>query len=439
MKIKKTENLTNCNCGKPHLSKIKNIIIGKKAVEQLPDELKKMCAKKVFVLADINTYPIAGKRITEFLVNNDISYSEYIFREERLEPDEKAVGSAVMHYDASCDVIVAIGSGVINDIGKILANIADVPYIIVATAPSMDGYASASSSMAMDGVKVTLSSKCPEIIIGDIDILKTAPDKMLKSGLGDMLAKYISICEWRISHEITGEYYCETIAQLVREALHKCITNVDGLLKREDEALKAVFEGLVICGEAMSFAGLSRPASGVEHYLSHIWDMRGLEFGTPVDFHGIQCAVGTLVASKLYEQIKAITPDLAKAMAYAGSFDNKKWNGALREFLGKGAEAMIALEEKEQKYNIDKHKERIKIIAEKWDRILDIIDEEVPESAEIEKLLDKIHAPKTLEDIGLESSLLPMTFKASKDIRDKYVLSRLAWDLGIIEELDYSI
>ena len=437
MKMNSIQTFDKCICGKTHLSQIKSKIIGKNALEQLPVELEKLGAKKVFLLSDINTYSLAGEKIMTLLSDNGILYSSYVFFHRSPEPDEEAVGAAVMHYDKSCEVIVGLGSGVINDIGKILSNITDTPYVIVATAPSMDGYASSTSSMVMDGVKVSLSSKCPEIIIGDVDLLKTAPDKMLKSGLGDMLAKYISICEWRISHEITGEYYCETIAQLVRNALHECIVHVDGLLRREDEAVKAVFEGLVICGEAMGFAGVSRPASGVEHYLSHIWDMRALEFGTNADLHGIQCAIGTLVAAKVYEQVKKVTPDVEKAMAYVEKFDRGKWNNELRAFLGKGAEAMILLEKREQKYNVDRHRERIKVIVEKWDRILSIIEEEVPESSEIEELLDKINAPKVLEDIGLESSILPMTFKTSKDIRDKYVLSRLVWDLGIIDELKF--
>ncbi len=151
----------------------------------------------------------------------------------------------MMHYDPTCDIVVAVGSGVMNDIGKIVANVTSNPYVIVGTAPSMDGYASGTSSMAMDGLKVSLPSACANVIIGDIDILKEAPKRLLQAGLGDMLAKYVSICEWRIANLITGEYYCETIAQMVRDALKKCADNAEGLLQREEEAIKAVFEGLI--------------------------------------------------------------------------------------------------------------------------------------------------------------------------------------------------
>lgn len=424
-----------CDCGKEHIFE-SDVVVGSGVLTDLPSILKSKNFKKPFVFADNNTYFAAGKKVINLLNDNGFETNKYVFNKDNLEPDESNVGLAIMHYYPNSDVIIGVGSGVINDICKIVAATANKPYIIVATAPSMDGYASASSSMTMEGLKISLDSKCADVILGDLDILCDAPLKMMISGLGDMLAKYVSICEWRIAHIITGEYYCEDVANLVRTALKKCVDNADGLLKRDKEAVKAVFEGLVLCGAAMKFAGVSRPASGVEHYLSHIWDMRGAEFGTPVSFHGIQCGIGTLIAVKLYEQIKTITPDSEKALDYVSKFNFDVWSSELRKFIGKGAECMIALEKKEQKYNKAAHAERLEKIINNWNCILKIIDEELPSSKEIEELLDKLGAPKTLEDIGLHNNLLPITFKATKDIRDKYVLSRLCWDLGIIDGMD---
>lgn len=423
----------NCKCGKQHIF-TSEVVVKEGAILELPRLLKQYDAKKIFLVADQNTYAAAGKAVTE-VIENSVKIASCIFGEDALEPDEYSVGRAIMYYEADCDMVIGVGSGVINDISKIVANVAGKPYIIVGTAPSMDGYASATSSMTRDGLKISLPSKCADVIIGDLDVLCQAPAKMMASGLGDMLAKYVSICEWRIANLITGEYYCEDIAQLVREALKRCTDNADGLLKRDKEAVKAVFEGLVIGGVAMAYAGVSRPASGVEHYFSHVWDMRGVEFGIPVDFHGIQCAMATYHAVKLYELVKKQKPDYEKASAYVAAFDQPAWEQTLRQFLGKGAEAMIALEKKEGKYRKDTHPARFNIIAEKWDRILQIMDEELPSSEEIEKLLDTIGIPKDLSAIGVDTECARTTFKATKDIRDKYVLSRLAWDLGILDEL----
>lgn len=435
MSIQQNAELTVCSCGKVHVKDDGDCIVKRGAIDLLPEYVRKMNVQKVFVLADINTYPVAGEKVCRVLEESGIAYSKYIFNEKALEPDEKAVGSAVMHYDAKCDLVVGVGSGVINDISKILSNLTRNPYIIVATAPSMDGYASATSSMTLDGIKVSLPSKCADVILGDLDVLCEAPLKMMISGLGDMLAKYVSICEWRLSHLITGEYYCEEIAGMVRTALKRCVDNADGLLKRDEEAVAAVFDGLVFCGRAMKYAGLSRPASGVEHYFSHVWDMRGAEFGTPVEFHGIQCAVGTLLAVKLYEKLTAMTPDREKALAYVQNFDFGAWSEILREFIGKGAENMIALEAKEQKYNVERHAVRLEHILNHWDDILQIIREELPSYTELEALFDKLGAPKTMKEIGIDEGIFALTFKATKDIRDKYVLSRLCWDLGVLDEM----
>jgi len=425
-----------CSCGKEHTATVDKVIVGSGVVSQLPDILKQYGIEKPFILSDKNTFEAAGKRVCDTLEAEDIPFSSYTFKEDTIEPDEHFVGSAVMHFDIKCDAVIGIGSGVINDISKILSSVTDRKYIIVATAPSMDGYASILSSVAMDGLKVSLPSKCAQVIIGDTDILKNAPLKMLKAGIGDMLAKYVSVCEWRISHLITGEYYCEDIANYIRDAVKCCVDNADGLLRRESAAVEAVFRGLVSGGIAMAYAGMPRPASGVEHYFSHLWDMRGLEFGTPVDLHGIQTAIGTLISVKLYEQMRRIIPDRQKALNYAKEFDIDVWNRQLSEFLGKGANAMIALDKKEQKYCTEKHRIRLETIIEKWNDIINIMNEELPSYEFLLSLMKKLEMPTTVDEIGLDSGILSMSFKATKDIRDKYVLSRLAWDLGVIEEME---
>jgi len=368
------------------------------------------------------------------LENAHISYAECILSGDHVEPDERAMGSVLLHYDASCDGIVAIGSGVIGDLAKILANSTFLPLFTVATAPSMDGFASETSSMIRDGLKVSIPSRCPCVIIGDTDILKNAPMKMLRSGLGDMLAKYISICEWRIGHLITGEYYCEAIASLVRKALKKCVDNADALLARDEKAVEAVFEGLVLGGLAMAYAGVSRPASGVEHYVSHVWEMASLARGESSDLHGLQCAVGTRIAAKLYARLLSVTPDREKALRHAETFDYSAKAEKMHSFLGNGAEAMIALEKKEGKYLPEHHKKRLEIILSHWDEILATVREEIPAPEVLDDLFRKIEMPSLPSQVGATDVDTPDAFLFTGDIRDKYVLSRLLWDLGLEEE-----
>ncbi len=427
---------TGCKCGKDHRSTVDDVIVGKGVVNTLPEVLKRYNAKKVFVLADKNTYKAAGKRVCSILSDNNIDHTLYVMQQDVIEPNEEAVGSVVMHFDHDCDITVVVGSGVLGDITKIVSTIRKTKYIIVATAPSMDGFASNSASVIRDNLKESIYTCSASVIIGDTEILAAAPMRMLLSGIGDMLAKYVSICEWRLANLICSDYYCEGVASLIRCALKECADNAAGLVKRDEVAVESVFRGLVLSGEAMMYAGVTRPASGTEHYFSHIWDMRGLDKGTPVDLHGIQCAVGTYQTAIVYEQLKKVTPDREKAMKYFEAFDLAAWHEKLAEYVGVGGKMMKKVEEKEQKYSAEKHKKHLDIIISKWNEIVDIINEEIPALTELDKLYNVLGMSKKLSDIGFEDKDTFTVFCATKDVRDKYVSSRLAFDLGVIDEID---
>jgi len=173
-----------CSCGKTHTASLKSSLVEKGAISRLPEFVKALGGSRAYILADENTFAAAGEKVTSSLEAAGISYRICTYGKHRIEPDEEAVGKAVLYFDDSCDVIISVGSGVLNDTGKIIAGMTKLPYICVATAPSMDGYASSTSSVIRDKLKVSVNSKCPDVVIGDTDVLKDAPKIMLLSGLG---------------------------------------------------------------------------------------------------------------------------------------------------------------------------------------------------------------------------------------------------------------
>lgn len=420
-------------CGKRHFGGLSDCVIGKGAIKKVPEYIRKFGGSKAFVLCDTKTYNAAGKAVADALDEASISYSMHIIKREHPSPDERIVGEAMMFCPADCDIIIAVGGGVINDTCKILAAARKVPDFIVGTAPSMDGFASGTSSMEREGLKVSLPSKCPDVVFGEPSVIANAPVQMIRSGIGDMLAKYVSIVEWRIASLLLGEYYCPVVADIVGTALKNCVDSAEGAVNGDEESACAVMEGLVISGLAMNYAGLSRPASGMEHYISHILDMRSLEFGTNADFHGIQCGISSLMTIRAYEKLKKEIPDKERALQYAGAFDLEKWNDFLRGLLGHGAEAMIAGERREGKYNLEKHSKRLDLIIEHFDEITDIISS-LPKSDELESFMKRIGHPVSFGEIGISEKDARDAFAAAKDIRDKYVLGRLLWDLGLIDK-----
>lgn len=430
-KLYETEGL--CECGKEHKLDSK-IYSGKGAVNALAGIIEAEGAKCVYVVADNNTYSAGGDTVCRVLDGIGTTYEVFNFGESPF-PNEKAVEAVYRAMPKGADMLVAIGSGVINDISKIIAKECGLKFVIVATAPSMDGYASNTSSMTFRGLKISHPSGAAKYIIGDTDILVTAPTDMMVSGIGDMLAKFVSICEWRIANLLFGEYYCEKIADLVRYSLKKCTEDLPALMRREPSAVESVFAALTISSVAMNYAGVSRPASGCEHYISHMLDMRGEEFNTPTDFHGTQCATATYIVTKLYEKIKMITPDENKARLRMADLRYEERAAELREYLGKAAESMISLEAKEKKFTKENHEKRLKTLIEKWDSVIAIIKEELPSTEYLDGVFATLGLHKDFSYLGIDKDTEKRAFLYSGDIRDKYVLSRLAMDLGIDKEI----
>ena len=173
----------NCSCGRYHKAGLRCLRIGTGAVEALPDFLAQTGVTRPFIISDPNTRGAAWHLVEPVMDTAGIPYSEYVYAGAHVEPDEQALGSLVMAFDPRCDGILAMGSGVLNDLAKVFAHALRLPSLVVATAPSMDGYASDSAAMIRERVKVSLYNACPQAIIADTRILREAPERLLQAGL----------------------------------------------------------------------------------------------------------------------------------------------------------------------------------------------------------------------------------------------------------------
>ena len=197
----------------------------------------------------------------------------------------------------------------------------------------------------------------------------------------------------------------------------------------------SVADGLILSGIAMCFATTSRPASGLEHYFSHMWEMMALERGEESDLHGIQVGVGCYLTFKLYEQIRKIKPDREKALDFMRSFDEEKWERETRRVFGSVAENIIATAKKEGRNDPVKHAERVNRIVDHWDEILKIMDEELPPFKTIVDIMTGCGMPMRPKDLGINDDDVRDALKASRDIRNKYLSSTMLWDLGLLYEM----
>jgi glycerol-1-phosphate dehydrogenase [NAD(P)+] len=429
-----------CACGREHHVGLKYVKIGQNATRFLPEAIRALGGRRPFVVCDRNTERAAMAQVRAALEGAGIPLSTCVMQDEHVEPDERAVGSLCMAFDPACDLVLAVGSGVVNDCCKVLAHTLGVPQAVVATAPSMDGYASDSSSMIRDRVKVTMYNACPGVIVADTTIMKDAPERMLLAGLGDMLAKYVALCEWRIAAIVTGEHYCAEVAGLMRRSLGKIVEAAPRLLERDPEVIGAVTEGLLLSGVAMAFAQSSRPASGLEHYFSHLWEMFSLERGQPSELHGIQVGVGTLLCLNVYDRLRTITPDRATAEKAMRAFSPAAWEQNVRRVFGRAAQTLIDSEYRQwHKNDPARHAERLTRILNHWDEIRRIIAEELPDTAATFALMRSLGMPARPTDIGVNDQDAYDAFRCSRDIRDKYLTSSLLWDLGLLSDFPLTL
>ena len=219
----------------------------------------------------------------------------------------------------------------------------------------------------------------------------------------------------------------------MRESLRRIVESAPGLKERDEKAVRATVEGLVLSGIAMSYAGISRPASGLEHYFSHLWEMMALDRGTPYELHGIQVGVGTLIVLKLYDEIRKLTPDRKVAEDFINSFSNDEWEAMIRRIFGKAAETVIHQEHTVfHKNDKARHAVRLDRIMNGWDEIQRFIAEELPETGTIAAMMENLGMPMTPADIGISREDTENAFIGSRDIRDKYLSSSMLWDLGLL-------
>lgn len=331
----------SCACGKSHKVDIQAIRVGSGVIQELPGILRDLDASHIFLVADNYTYEAAGRQVEQLLDQAGLAYHKRVFQTETpLVPNEYALGSVLAAMTSQDDMLLAVGSGTLNDVTKYVSARTGIPYVIAATAPSMDGYASTVAPTILDGFKTTLPAVYPAAIVADVDILKDAPMPMLTAGFGDIIGKFTSLADWRLSHQLNGEYYCPEVAGVIEAAVETCAANAQALAQREPQAIQAVTEALILSGLAMGMVGVSRPASGAEHQMAHYWEMDALRRGEEHPLHGNAVGVGTVLAASLYEMAAEYLPQgfaapdkgqILACLQAAGSCADPKALGIRRE------------------------------------------------------------------------------------------------------------
>ncbi|MFE6690555.1 iron-containing alcohol dehydrogenase family protein [Streptomyces sp. NPDC057743] len=194
------------------------------------------------------------------------------------------------HYDA----VVGLGGGKIIDCAKFAAARIGKPLVAVATNLSHDGLCSPVATLDNDAGRGSYGVPNPIAVVIDLDIIREAPVRFVRSGIGDAISNISAVADWELSHRETGEDIDGLAAAMARQAGEAVLRHPGSV--GDDNFLQVLAEGLVLTGISMSVAGDSRPASGACHEINHAFD---LLFPKRAASHGEQCGLGAAFATHL--------------------------------------------------------------------------------------------------------------------------------------------
>jgi len=400
------------------------------ALRDVPEILRKHwgARPKAWPVADGNTWKAAGEELAAILRKAGIEVlPPFLF------PGKPVLHAAVEHVDELLAVFpegcvpVAVGGGTINDLVKRASGVKGVRYCCVPTAPSVDGYTSFGAALNADGLKKTLPCPAPLAIAADSLILDGAPPEMFAAGYADLMAKIPAGADWIIVDQLGMEPIRADVWELVQTPL------CDNLSDPAD--VRRVFLGLAATGYAMQLCRDSRPASGAEHLMSHIWEMENLTLEGDTVSHGFKVSIGTVAATALFEALFSLSEQEARRYAEPG-LSRAAREAEIDALLIRGCYGAEA-----KKIALDKFlegealRERRELFYRNWNVLRERTRRQLYPLAELKAMLKKAHCPTAPAEIGLESGQFVHGVATAQLIRKRYTILDAVYELGLSKAL----
>jgi glycerol-1-phosphate dehydrogenase [NAD(P)+] len=386
---------------------------------------------RFMLVADQNTYPILGQAVEEALTGKGWDVKTVILTGDEIGPDEHFIVQVLVKADTEPRTYLAVGSGTITDITRFVSHRTRASFISVPTAPSVDGYTSIGAPLVVAGLKQTVICQPPVAVFADLATLCEAPTSMIASGFGDMIGKFTSLADWQLGHLLWNEPYSDQIAQRVRQAVEACAAQAKEIGTASRPDIRSLMDGLIESGLGMLAAGSSRPASGMEHHLSHHLEMKLIWEQRPAVLHGAKVGVTSLIAARYYEGVRRLTQQqVTERLAKAVLPDREAEIRRIRAVYAPIAEQLLIaqapfLDMDEQAFDQLKRK-----IIDRWPQIQEIAAT-VPASQELAGLLQQVGAATEMQTLGIGAEEVDLAVDNSHYLRDRFTVAKLARIIGI--------
>ena len=395
-----------CSCGRDHELETKMVVVEYDALSRFEEYMAAvgLADKRRTVVYDSNIYALTeGKHVK--------ADQEIVLPAQGLRSEDVLIEDMMTRLD-SPEVLVAFGAGTIMDFGRYPAFKLGIPFVAVPTLASSDGFTASICSVILKGQKKSISMKAPALVVADLDIIKGAPMRLVSSGINDILAKYISLADWKIATLVSGEDYCPMVAGLAQEALDIMRAAADKMAATGEVDHEAMTMAQMKSGLTMQLWDNSRAASGSEHLMAHLVEMKPPRFEKAEGIHGECVGVGTFAAAKEYHR-------LAKLRPKAKAFQPLTSDWVMEKFGERLYDGIMKENSKDVLGTFDPQ-----TIVDHWDEIVDII-RTIPQPEELEALYKACGCKYLPEHIGIDPSLSDEALDISAAIRNRLTLIRM--------------
>ncbi|HOW69157.1 MAG TPA: sn-glycerol-1-phosphate dehydrogenase [Phycisphaerae bacterium] len=382
---------------------------------------------RALLVADTNTFRAAGGAVAGVLRGAGIELPEaLVFEEPSLHADYEHVELVKRAIETRGGVPVAVGSGTINDLTKLAAHECGRPYMVVATAASMDGYTAYGASVIRDGSKQTFFCPAPRAVIADLEVICAAPGELNAAGYADLLAKTTAGADWLLADALDIEAIDVRAWDLVQSRLHDWTGNPECVRRGDRDTILGLVEGLMMTGFAMQWCKSSRPASGAEHQFSHLWDMQGHTYRGRVPLHGHKVGIGTLAVTLLYERLMA--EPLAEIDWGSAGWPDLEELRRLVELTHEKADLRAVAWRESQAKHMDRETGQLLLerIRTAWPGLRHRLHEQLVPADEVGDMLRAAGAPNHPADIGIDPARLRRSYIEAQQIRRRFTVLDVA-------------
>ena len=384
-------------------------IVIEKSIENIKFKFtKNLLNKKNLVISGENSFKAFGEKVLKSLRNNNLDFDINILKKYE---SSRTFATNLSLSSKEYENIIVIGSGSLIDLCKFVSFKNNQNLIVFCS--SLTAAATTSTvSLTNDGVKETIKSKIAQSIIIDLDNLRMAPLRLLRSALGDVLCRSTCQIDWLTSHLFLSTEYDETPFALQYEDERLLLDNSYKILEGDYDTLAALSRMTLLNGIAAIIIGSTHAGSMGEHLISHYIDMFMGE-KHPGTLHGEQVAVTTLLLSKIQNQI----------INFSDTLVFKKLNitdNNFRELFGDKIFNQMYEQFKKKYFDGEKLDNLNNLLEKKWPEQKTILKKHLLPTESIEKALKNCGAPTNNVELRIPNNFYNLAIKNSFLLRDRF-------------------